>query len=293
MPGDSLPNRVVCQGYPHRRDSETPLTELKTRKVQVTPELAKKWLETNQENRKVSDEHVRKLSRDMTNNDFPNIGETLKFDDNGHLIDGQHRLRAVILSGKTIEFFVVEGIPRDFRYRMDQGRGRKPSDALTMEHHLPNSQMAVATVRIILMWQIEVIKSQTFTPTNQEIIEFAVANTERVNQAVRYGMNLRGDIGALPSPTAALYFLTYEIDAAEAMQFWESVKTGEGLHKGDPELTLRGAITRLRGKGGEKNPKTFMAMVAKAWNARREGKKIQVLAPKLPADLTDDSFKLA
>lgn len=266
---------------------------LKTRKVQVTPELAAQWLKTNQENRNLSDEWIRKLSRDMTNNDFPNVGETLKFDTNGHLIDGQHRLKAVILSGKTVEFFVVENIPRDYRYRMDQVRVRKPSDALTMEHHVPNSQMAVATVRIILMWQIEVIKSQTFTPTNQEIIEFTVANKDRIGEAVRYGMNLRGEIGALPSPTAALYFLTYEIDAAEALQFWESVKTGEGLHKGDPELTLRAAIGRLQVKGGEKNPKTFMAMVAKAWNARRAGKKIQVLPPKLPADLTDDSFKLA
>lgn len=269
------------------------MAELKARKVKVTPQLAKQWLKTNEDNRNVSEEWVKKLARGMSKDDFPNVGETIKFDTDGHLIDGQHRLMAVVLADKTIEFFVIEGIERDNRYRMDQGRTRKPSDELTMKHHLPNAQMAVATVRIVLMWQIEVIKSQTFTPTNQEIIDYAVENAELVNQAVRYGMNLRGDIGALPSPTAALYFLTYQIDAGEALQFWELVKTGEGLHSGDPELTLRGAITRLRGKGGEKNPKTFMAMVAKAWNARREGKKIKVLAPKLPADLTDDSFKLA
>lgn len=269
------------------------MTELKTRKVQVTPELAKKWLATNQDNRKLSDAHVRKLARDMSNDDFPNLGETIKFDTEGHLIDGQHRLEAVRLSKKTIEFFVIEGIPREYRYRMDKNRVRKVSDQLTMQHRIPSAQMAVAAVRIVLMWQIEVIKSETFKPTDSEIIDFTVKNAEAVNQAVRYGMALRTEIGALPSPTAALYFLTYEIDAFEALQFWDLLKTGEGLHKGDPELTLRAAIGRLQVKGGEKNPKTFMAMIAKAWNARREGKKIQVLAPKLPGDLTDDHFKLA
>jgi hypothetical protein len=269
------------------------MSELKTRKVQVTPELAKKWLATNQDNRKLSEAHVRKLARDMSNDDFPNLGETIKFDTEGHLIDGQHRLEAVKLSKKTIEFFVVEGIAREHRYRMDKVRPRKVSDQLTMQHRIPSAQMAVAAVRIILMWQIEVIKSETFKPTDSEIIDFTVKNTDAINQAVRYGMTLRSEIGALPSPTAALYFLTYEIDAAEALQFWDSLKSGEGLHKGDPELTLRAAIGRLQVKGGEKNPKSFMAMVAKAWNARREGKKMLALSPKPVTELTDDHFKLA
>jgi hypothetical protein len=269
------------------------MSDIKMRKVQVTPELARKWLKTNIDNRKLSEAHVRKLARDMSNDDFPNLAETIKFDTEGHLIDGQHRLEAVKLSGKTVEFFVAENIPREHRYRMDKVRPRKVSDQLTMQYRIPSAQMAAATVRIILMWQIEVIKSETFKPTDSEIIEYAVANSDLLNQAVRYGMTLRNEIGALPSATAALYFLTYQIDAAEALNFWESLKTGEGLHKGDPELTLRAAIGRLQVKGGEKNPKTFMAMIAKAWNARREGKKIQVLPPKPSAELTDEHFKLA
>jgi hypothetical protein len=272
---------------------EAPLSQLKTRTVQVTPELAKKWLKTNEDNRQLSEAWVRKLARDMSNDDFPNVGESIKFDTNGQLIDGQHRLRAVVLSGKTIEFQVTEGIPREHRYRMDRNRPRKVSDELKMRYHIPSSQMAVAAARIILMWQIEVIKSETFKPTDSEITDFIVKNQELINQAVRYGMALRSEIGALPSPTAAIYFLTYEIDAAEALQFWDLLKSGEGLHKGDPELTLRAAIGRLQVKGGEKNPKSFMAMVAKAWNARREGKKMLALAPKPSADLTDENFKLA
>ena len=269
------------------------MSQLKTRTVQVTPELARKWLKTNQDNRKLSDAWVRKLARDMSNDDFPNVGESIKFDTDGHLIDGQHRLEAVMLSKKTVEFQVTENIPREHRYRMDKNRPRKVSDELTMRYRIPSSQMAVAAVRIILMWEIEVIKSETFKPTDSEIIDFTVKNQELINQAVRYGMSLRSEIGALPSPTAALYFLTYQIDAAEALSFWDLLKSGEGLHKGDPELTLRAAIGRLQVKGGEKNPKSFMAMLAKAWNARREGKKMLALAPKPVTELTDDSFKLA
>jgi hypothetical protein len=269
------------------------VSPLKTRTVQVTPQLAAQWLKTNADNRKPSEAWIKKLARDMANNDFPNVGESIKFDTEGHLVDGQHRLHAVVRSKKTIEFLVVEGVAREHRYRMDKGRPRKVSDELTMRYRIPSSQMAVAAVRIILMWEIEVIKSETFKPTDSEIIDFTVKNADLVNQAVRYGMALRSEIGALPSPTAALWYLTYQIDAAEALSFWDLLKSGEGLHKGDPELTLRAAIGRLQVKGGEKNPKSFMAMLAKAWNARREGKKMLALAPKSVTELTDDHFKLA
>jgi hypothetical protein len=143
------------------------------------------------------------------------------------------------------------------------------------------------------MWEVEEIKSEMYKPTDTEIVDYVVAHQDLFNQAVRYGMNLRKDIGALPSPAAALYFLTYRIDAAMALEFWASVLSGEGLRAGDPEHALRAAIIRRDKQGGEKPAKPFLAMCAKAWNARREGKKIKMLSPKPLGELTNDSFKLA
>jgi hypothetical protein len=269
------------------------LTELKHRKLLVTPRMAKDWLSTNCENRTLSQDWVDKLARDMANGDFPNIGETIKFDQDGNLIDGQHRLSAVVQSGRQIEFIIIEGIDRQHRYKMDKQRKRTAADELTMRFQMPSAKLVAATARIVLLWQIEEIKSEGYKPTDSEIVEFGVKNREPMINAVRYGVNLRHEIGAIPSAAAAMYFLTHEIDPALAVDFWTGVQKGSGLIDGDPELTLRNAIVRMNQvTQGSKLVKPFLGLLAQAWNAKREGKKIRRLGPKSLTELTDEHFRL-
>ena len=269
------------------------MSNLKAKKMPVTPQLAKQWLATNSDNRKPSPAWVGKLARDMRNGQFPNVGETIKFDTEGHLIDGQHRLMAVIESGKTVEFLIVEGIAREDRFKMDKNRRRSASDELTMGHGIPSAKSAQAVTRLVLLWEVEEVRGEVYKPTDAEIVDYVVQNRDAMNQAVRYGMGLRNEIGALPAAFGALYFLTFRIDAATALEFWEGVRKGEGLHAGDPELALRALIIRHAQKGGEKPVKPFLAAGAKAWNSKREGKKIKILALKGLTELTDEHFKLA
>lgn len=269
------------------------MSNLKSKKMPVTPQLAKKWLATNTDNRRVSPGWVSKLARDMRNGQFPNVGETIKFDEEGHLIDGQHRLEALVEAGVTVEFFVIEGIPREDRFKMDKNRRRSASDELTMGHGIPSAKSAQAVTRLVLLWEVEEVRGEVYKPTDAEIVDYVVANRDSIGQAVRYGMGLRNEIGALPAAFGALYFLTYRIDAATALEFWEGVRNGEGLHAGDPELALRALIIRHAKAGGEKPVKPFLAAGAKAWNAKREGKKMKALALKGLTELTDEHFKLA
>lgn len=269
------------------------MSNLKGKKMPVTPQLAKQWLLTNTDNRKPSPAWVSKLARDMRNGQFPNVGETIKFDEDGHLIDGQHRLMAIVESGKTIEFFVIEGIPREDRFKMDKNRRRSASDELTMGYGIPSAKSAQAVCRLVLLWEVEEIRGEVYKPTDAEIVDYVVTNRDAMGQAVRYGMSLRNEIGGLPAAFGCLHYLTFRIDAATAMEFWEGVMRGEGLHSGDPELALRNLIIRHAQKGGEKPVKPFLAAGAKAWNAKREGKKMKALALKGLTELTDENFKLA
>lgn len=270
------------------------MTELRHRKMSVTPRMAKDWLSTNCENRTLSSDWVDKLARDMANGDFPNVGETIKFDQDGNLIDGQHRLSAVVQSGRQIEFIVVEGIDRDHRYKMDKQRRRTAADELTMRFQMPSAKLVSAATRLVLLWQIEEVKSEGYKPTDAEIVEFSVKNRETLVSAVRFGVNLRHEIGAIPSASAAMYFLTHEIDATMAVGFWTGVQKGSGLVDGDPELTLRNAIIRWNQvTQGSKLVKPFLALLAQGWNAKREGKRIRRLGPKQLAELTDEHFRLA
>ena len=75
--------------------------------VDITPELAEKWLSTNPNQRPVQDHHVQQLANEMKNENWRETHQGIAFNENGELTDGQHRLHAVIQSGKTVTMRVI------------------------------------------------------------------------------------------------------------------------------------------------------------------------------------------
>jgi hypothetical protein len=56
------------------------------------------------------------------------ITDSIKFSEDGTLLDGQHRLSAVVTSGCTVDFLVCRGYPEDSVFGIDTGGGRTTSD---------------------------------------------------------------------------------------------------------------------------------------------------------------------
>lgn len=102
--------------------------------VDVTPEQAKKMLTRSSfKNRSVSGAAVRKYARDMKNGNWdimtPNL---ISVTESGDILDGQHRLRAVVLAGVTVPLWIANGVdPRASIY--DRGRSRSAKDILCFE----------------------------------------------------------------------------------------------------------------------------------------------------------------
>lgn len=78
----------------------------------VTPEMAKKLLsERNIKNyRKMDRNHIQELATEMRLGNWAYNGDSIKFDWDGYLMDGQHRLSAVVEYGKWVCFHIVEGL---------------------------------------------------------------------------------------------------------------------------------------------------------------------------------------
>src|SRR5207248_3219207 len=89
------------------KSSEPPLA---SRVVQVTPEMAAKWLETTGPNRPVHQATVERLAADMSNAAWYLNGDRIRFDENDALRDGRHRLSAVVLSGQTVPMEILQGL---------------------------------------------------------------------------------------------------------------------------------------------------------------------------------------
>ena len=102
--------------------------------IDIDPRLAVTLLRRNRPgaNRKVDPGTSFFYGRQMAGGDWKATGQGLLFDRNGHLIDGQHRLYAILLSSTTVRMFVlteIEAIPNLFAY-VDSSRPRTAATAL-------------------------------------------------------------------------------------------------------------------------------------------------------------------
>jgi hypothetical protein len=97
----------------------------------ITPTKAKKILaETNVDNRSMRRTVVERYARDMANGNWRLTSDPIKFDADGRLIDGQHRLQACVEAGKSFKTAVAYGVEVIAKEAMDTGLRRTFADVL-------------------------------------------------------------------------------------------------------------------------------------------------------------------
>lgn len=94
----------------------------------ITPDLASELLKLNMENnRGMTVGVINKYAREMSEGQWL-LSDPLKFSVGGELVDGQHRLSAVIKSGFPQVFVVILGYPKASAEVLDQGKKRNARD---------------------------------------------------------------------------------------------------------------------------------------------------------------------
>ena len=97
----------------------------------ITPQQASEILATaNDKNRTIKPATVAQYTRAMQAGDWKISDSIIGFDESGLLVNGQHRLAAIVKSGTTQHFFVARGLPASAVATFDQGRNRTASDTL-------------------------------------------------------------------------------------------------------------------------------------------------------------------
>lgn len=75
---------------------------MRTKVMDITPDIAKEMLERNLNNRSVSPSRVDMYADDMARGEWQANGEAICFNESGNLINGQHRLMAVVIRNDII-----------------------------------------------------------------------------------------------------------------------------------------------------------------------------------------------
>ena len=105
------------------------------KRVLVTPEIAAQMLAKNVGNRAIRNHVVKQYAQQMREGQWRQTHEPIAVDATGNVVDGQHRLAAIVQSGASISFWVAtyEQECSAVDLPIDMGIRRKMSDVLGVD----------------------------------------------------------------------------------------------------------------------------------------------------------------
>lgn len=261
------------------------ISTMEIKRKTVTPATAKKWLATMIDtNRHVKSRKIEQYAADMRSGRWQTgTGETLKFNTNGQLIDGQHRLQAVIAAGRTVVFDVAYEVPVEAMSVLDTGVPRSPADAMKISGITAPRQTALTSlVRSTVMWDhgnpMGWSGRGMFAPTHAMIIDRYRAEAAAFDTAAARGHDCQ--VAGLGSES--LYGMAFYLfrriggESAEQVEGWfEQLITGANLHPWSPALTLRNRALKFKADRIKRAEQLAFNVIA--WNYFREDRELRVL----------------
>lgn len=241
---------------------------------QVSPAQAETWLTTNTNNRRIRKTKVDSYARDMESGDWQENGDSVCFDAEGHLIDGQHRLSAVVAAGVSVWLLIVRGLPSKAQDTIDDGAKRTMADTFGF-HGVANQHVAAAVVRRVALWQngVRANSGSNYQPTKSEQMELW-----RTDPTLRAAVEATVSIGkkALlpPSIVGLTWWLFSQLSPEDCAAFWYGMATGANLEPGSPVLILRDRVAKAMTAPGRIPESQLLAWTIKCWNLWRSDKTV-------------------
>jgi hypothetical protein len=253
---------------------------VETKLMIITPEKAANWLKyKNNRNRKLSKFHVSFLAKQIKAGKWMQNGESIKFDKDGNLLDGQHRLSACVAANAPIVTLVTTGLSKESFTTIDTGKKRHAGDVLSI-HDIKNPNNVSGASRYVLNY-----KSGTYSknnssnnPTNQDVLEF-VKNTN-ISKVVEDALSIyrKSARNLTVKMIAGLMFIFLETSSQDDVRiFFEKVCIGLGLSDSEPEFALKRVLDKDKIAKRKMTQREKSALIIKAWNASKKGKKVKVL----------------
>ena len=241
--------------------------------VVVTPDRAARWLDRNTRNRRLRARTLDRYTRDMENGRWHMDGSPIRFAKDGTLLDGQHRLAAVVKSGLSQKMLVVVGLVPEAQSVMDTGPARSAADALTMDGYSPTTTVALAAGAKLAIEFERGDYSHNQEVSHSDIIAFIDAHPLLL-WAVEQMRPLRNKADCAPAIITYSLFRFAEINKVEALIFWHDVVEKVNLPANDPALTLGQRLATARRNAERIDRTSLVAMIFRAWNYRRTGETI-------------------
>jgi hypothetical protein len=241
----------------------------------VTPVLAEQFLHCSAPNRPIRKKHVQVLAGAIQRGEWKANGEAIIFDQQGKMIDGQHRCNAVIKAGRSIKSLVVRGVEKGSFETIDSGAKRSNGDVLAMEGEANANGLAAILRFIAEMTQPDVVAGNPITTA--QIRKTLGEHPGARDWARRYG-KLQSRLGGGVAVCSVLCLIEERVGSL-AVEFFERLVIGDGLSADSPILMLRNRIASdpVVRAGASAGRILTRDLVIRAWNCHARGEKIQRL----------------
>lgn len=255
---------------------------MKIEKVLVTPEIAAKWLANNTQNRKVNQHRVTRYANEMANGRWcEDTGEMIKIAIDNTLIDGQHRLLAVIKSKSNINMHICSEMKNEVFPFIDTNKVRNASDVLSIEgvKNATNKAAFIQSYHQYMVVNSNAMKLSTDNNlTANQVLSFYRQNKDFVDNTIREATNYYNkfqrvlDFGLVSFFTGVLCKFDERLGSSFMRELCEGVDVTN-----DVIIILRNRLITEKLSTRKSNKSVIRALIIKAWNAYYLGKTLRVI----------------
>jgi len=257
----------------------------------ITPEVAQIILNRRAPNRSITPDHVNAFASAIREGDFSQF-QMIKFNPEGHMTDGQHRMTAVVQTGQPQQFTIIRTDDPNDQAATDAGRSRSAGDVLAINGYSSAKWLAVCTKVIVQMrdagsfggWYNAARKSAL----NSTLLREVQSNESIIDIANFARTCYTGATENFVPPRLVFAFVYWLVDHGTARaaitQFFDEIRSGVGLQPGSPTLVFRNTrddMRRLSKAMRVQRDDVATVYLIRAWNAWIGGRSISKLqAPR-------------
>lgn len=254
----------------------------------VTPEMATTYLSQNiEKNRSINQNTVKNYARQMREGKWKLNGEAISFDNDGILINGQHRLSAVVKAGVPVPFVIVRGVDPSAFTTYDSGKNRTAKDIFSMSG-IPSATHVSSVLQSYLKLRLHLISSDTDRygarlvgenrPTKEELLNLYYDNESMFVEATHLGQKYYNQCHLMTiSEIGGMYVYLIKEGGYQAAKIEEFFDGLLNLNNASYEhlVALRRILINNMDPKSRMSPRRRMALIIKAWNLFAEGKPVK------------------
>ena len=251
--------------------------------VKVSPQLAEELLKRNITNRPVKRATVNFYAGEMKKNNWQFNGDAIRISKMGKLLDGQHRLIAIIESETTQTYNIQLGLEDESFDVMDIGKVRNGTDTLAVAGYKHPGTVAAA-VKIVSKYdagklQHDKMLKQADRLTNHEMKKWLQTHKEDliIRCAERAGKFTRATNFLNAGTYCAFDYMFSRKNEAKSIEFFTLLSSGISVSPTENPAIYLMRQKLINMKGLVVDPVSRHALLIKAWNAFKQGKEIKRL----------------